>query len=377
MAAAAAADDFVIPTIDIGPYLQDPSSSQSARIIQDVKNACMTTGFFSLVGHGIPKELQQRVLKACETLFGLPLEEKKKLVSPPLMSRGYELIGSQILQEGTLPDLKEVMHQPVPPAGVPQALRAFGTELLTIQKGFYIGQDIPNDDERAKKHPLLIGANIFPQGVSSSVIKDPTEEYYRAVFALGCKIMEVLAKGLPYGDDIFDEFLSDDPICSMRLLHYPPQTSTDEKQLGAGAHTDFGKREPASASYPCLHQSGSIWIWFIKNAGAITLLMQDGAGGLEVLNHKTGEWIHVDPNPDAYVVNIGDMLSLWTKNIYKSNMHRVINKSSRDRYSVPFFFDGNADVKLIPFDKSEPIGEQGADCRGAHAREVWHHVWQG
>ena len=84
--------------------------------------------------------------------------------------------------------------------------------------------------------------------------------------------------------------------------------------------------------------------------------MQDGAGGLEVLNHATGEWIQVDPNPDAYVVNIGDMLALWTKNVYKSNTHRVINKSTRDRYSVPFFFDGNADVKLIPFDKSEPIG---------------------
>ena len=75
-----------------------------------------------------------------------------------------------------------------------------------------------------------------------------------------------------------------------------------------------------------------------------------------MLNHNTGEWIPVDPNPDAYVVNIGDMLSMWTKNIYKSNVHRVINKSTKDRYSMPFFFDGNADVKLTPFDGSEPVG---------------------
>ena len=72
-------------------------------------------------------------------------------------------------------------------------------------------------------------------------MKDPTEEYYKAVFALGSKLLEVLAKGLPYGDDIFKEFLSNDPVCAVRLLHYPPQTSTDKKQLGAGAHTDFGK----------------------------------------------------------------------------------------------------------------------------------------
>ena len=107
-AVAAATDDFVIPTIDIGPYLQDPTSAQSEQIVQDVKKACMTTGFFSLVGHGIPKEMQERVLQASESLFALPLEDKRALVSPPLKNRGYELLGSQILQEGTLPDLKEV-----------------------------------------------------------------------------------------------------------------------------------------------------------------------------------------------------------------------------------------------------------------------------
>ncbi|KAI1766977.1 Clavaminate synthase-like protein [Hypoxylon sp. FL1150] len=298
MAAGETTTQFAIPTIDISPYLEDPSSTASAQVVEDVRQACVTSGFFQIVNHGLPKELQQAVFKAAETFFALPLEEKKKLRPQILKNRGYELIGSQVLQDGKLPDLKE---------------------------GFYIGQHIPEEDERSKKHPYLIGPNIFPSNIPEETLKTPTETYYDEVLKLSCKVLEILARGLPYGDDIFVPFVSNDPVCVVRLLHYPPQDSTDERQLGAGAHTDFG---------------------------AITLLMQDESGGLEVFDHTSNRWVPVAPIPDAYIVNIGDMLSLWTKGIYKSTVHRVINKSGRDRYSVPFFFDGNTDVRLAPFDSS-------------------------
>ncbi|CAK7563545.1 MAG: hypothetical protein SEPTF4163_001414 [Sporothrix epigloea] len=297
---------FDIPTINVAPFLADPSSQAATKVVADVRTACMTTGFFTLVGHNVPRELQQRLLAACETLFALPLETKKALRPPqgvPLLNRGYELIGAQVLQEGMLPDLKE---------------------------GYFVGQHIPYSDPRVQQHPQLMGENIFPDTttIPDIALRQPAEEYYVAVLQLARTVLAILARGLPYGDDVFAEFMANDPLCNLRLLHYPPQRSDDARQLGAGAHTDFG---------------------------AVTLLYQDTAGGLEVLDAATGDWVPVVPQPDAYVVNVGDMLSLWTKNVYKSNVHRVMNRGTTDRYSIPFFFDGNLDHKLAPLDGSAPL----------------------
>jgi len=76
-----------------------------------------------------------------------------------------------------------------------------------------------------------------------SIVKVPTVEYWEKVTQLGDKIFEILAKTLSFGDHVFDEFLAGDTVCALRYLHYPPQpkSMSESKQLGAGAHTDFGK----------------------------------------------------------------------------------------------------------------------------------------
>lgn len=71
----------------------------------------MTTGFFQMIGHGIQRSLQDAVFQGAAAVFSLPSEDKKKLdmrTSVGSSNRGYEVIGTQGLAEGTLPDLKEV-----------------------------------------------------------------------------------------------------------------------------------------------------------------------------------------------------------------------------------------------------------------------------
>jgi isopenicillin N synthase-like dioxygenase len=97
---------FNIPTVDISSYLKDANGPRSQEIVSQIRQACITSGFFQIVGHGIDGELQKTIIECARDLFHLPLEEKSKLQSG--QGRGYELIGSQTLQPGMKADMKEV-----------------------------------------------------------------------------------------------------------------------------------------------------------------------------------------------------------------------------------------------------------------------------
>ena len=100
---------FYVPTVDIAPYLADPSSPAAEQILNDIRRACQTTGFFQIVGHGISRQLQQSIFDAAASFFALPFDEKKKLDAKTTIGhRGYDVLASQSYEDDVLPDLKEV-----------------------------------------------------------------------------------------------------------------------------------------------------------------------------------------------------------------------------------------------------------------------------
>ena len=145
-------------------------------------------------------------------------------------------------------------------------------------------------------------------------------DYLAAISALSETFLRAVAIGLDLPEDFFEERRRD-PIMIQRLLHYPSQTGfIEESVIGIGAHTDYG---------------------------LMTVLAQDAIGGLQVMN-RSGHWIEAPPLDGTFVINIGDLMQRLTNDVYLANLHRVVNASGRERYSMPCFVDSDADAVFAP-----------------------------
>jgi isopenicillin N synthase-like dioxygenase len=265
-----------------------------AAVAQALRAACADKGFLYIVDHGIPQHLTDAVFAATKQFFALPLERKLQVdmaLSP--CHRGYEPLRGQALETGTPPDVKE---------------------------GFYLGNELAEQDPRVLAHLFDHGPNQWPGDLPG--FRETLDDYFSKLENLCRLTMRALALALYLPEEHFEHFC-DDAVSNLKLLHYPPQPANahpDEK--GCGAHTDWG---------------------------AITYLLQDDVGGLQVWDQMHG-WIDAPPVEGAYVLNLGDLIARWTNDRFRSTLHRVINQSGKERYSVPFFFTGRPDhhVACLP-----------------------------
>jgi len=104
-----------------------------------------------------------------------------------------------------------------------------------------------------------------------------------------------------------------------------------------------------------LDDLGPVALGHHTDPGVLTLLIQDDTGGLQALDHS-GEWIDVPPRPGTIVVNLGDVMQVWTNDRYRAAVHRVVPMTNTDRYSIPLFFNPAATAIVEPIDQlCDPI----------------------
>ncbi len=265
-----------LPIIDIS-RLYSANVEDRQTVADEIGRAARDSGFFYVTGHSIQRQLRAELLAATKAFFDRPLDDKMDVY-----------IGKSMNHSGYVPQGEEVFYGQKP----------------DTKEAFDISLDVPADDPEvlAGKTPML-GPVLWP---ADAAFKTAASKYYGEVAALARVMFRAFALSLGLEETFFDDKLHR-PASQLRCIHYPFTPDAPEDRPGIGAHTD----------YECF-----------------TILLPT-APGLEVMN-GLGEWIDAPPVEDAFVINIGDMLEIFTNGEFTATSHRV-RKVKEERYSFPYF----------------------------------------
>ncbi|KAF9265190.1 2OG-Fe(II) oxygenase [Marasmius fiardii PR-910] len=299
-----------IPIIDIS-NITSPDPAARRALADQVRNACINVGFFYVKNHTVPTSTIDTLLSHSKTFFDLPLESKMKIENKKSLSyKGYSPLLSGNNDPNSKGDLQEGFE--------------IGWEPLTSSTSDKENQQTREDVEETGIKSMA-GGNVWPSDPGMNEFKTATLEYYHAAVNLGKLLFPIFALALNIEETFFED-KTKTSAAMMRIIHYPEQSgrikeSEENGVIGIGAHTD--------------------WECFT------ILYQQPGIQALQVRN-ADGEWIDAPPVDGTFVVNLGDQFARWTNDIFKSTIHRVINKSGHQRFSIPLFFGTDYGVLLEP-----------------------------
>lgn len=276
-----------------------PTVDLTAKTVEaDLVAGLSSIGFVSLVGHGIDQTVMAELRAAADRFFALDEETKLAFVTTdPLANRGFRAKGSEALAyslgEQTPPDLFESFN-----AG-------------------------PADRQQWSD---LIQQTPWPDG--------PVPSYRPAVVAalaafntLGRRLDRLVGRAIGI-EDLADRSTAGPDM--LACIDYRPGADGHELvadgQLRMGAHTDY-------TTY--------------------TLLFADPVPGLQIVG-ADGSWQDVIPEEGALLMNVGDLLAMWTNDSWPSTLHRVVPMSgggAPNRRSVAWFHYPDLGVEVSPLDR--------------------------
>ena len=280
-----------VPVVDL-------TSARAGRGIPEAANAlrraCVETGLVQVTGHGVPVQVLDRAYAAVAALVSLPPEVKATLRSPT----GHQFRGLDTRRD----ERGEVL------------MEAFETGV--------------HDDEAAALAagvpPAVADAfhpNVWPDLPG---FRRAWEECGDAFRELGRTLMQLVAVGIGLAQSFFDEVLEADAT-QLGMNWYPPRPATTGPgpDVVHGAHTD---------------------------SGVLTVLHQRGDYvGLQVRT-RHGGWEAVDLRDEAFVVNVGELMTRWTNGTWPAIEHRVVASDvpGRTRTSLVAFVMPALDTVIAP-----------------------------
>ena len=256
-----------------------------------ILDALRGIGFIYLLNHGIAESLTKNVFQTSLDFFALPLETKLKY-------HRFVRAGSN----GYMPMTEEMLSRSETAADSVHELKE-SWNMMTPDEG------LPTEEapQFSRDVPLLM----------------------RALSSLSLRVLQALEVAL-HRPGVFTKGhsrqLGGQNGSTLRVVHYPP----------------LPEPVPTGAVRCATH---SDW-------GSVTLLLQDDCGGLEVLS-RSGGWVPAPPVPGAVLLNVGDLMEIWTGGEIVATKHRVrIPEEERrrrtGRLSLIFFSHPDDEVTVAP-----------------------------
>ncbi|MGD1700278.1 2-oxoglutarate and iron-dependent oxygenase domain-containing protein [Dapis sp. BLCC M229] len=270
----------------------------SPEEIKKLYDVCYEHGFFYLKEHGVSSEIINQTIEASRNFFELPEDVKLNYRQ----------------------DVQKVY---------PKTCRGYVPlygEFLNKEIGFDPKQVFDLGIERPLSEEPFTGPTVIPD---DSVAPGFAGSHYELQNEIMTKVTPKLLKGLALALGLeanwFDRFFTE-PTLIQRTIYYPAGMGK------AGKHTDNG---------------------------IFTVLIQEYFPQPSLRVHTKDEWIDAPCIEDAFVINLGDMLQMWTKGLFVSTPHEVIHRNSEaTRISIPFFVYPNIDAIIEPFDTTEKISSK-------------------
>lgn len=283
-------DPQQLPVVDLSAA--DGSPEERARLRAQLHAAAHGTGFFQLTGHGVTPQETAALMAVIREFFALP--EADRLAIGNLNSphfRGYTRIGDELTAGAR--DWRD-----------------------QIDIGAERPPHVPGPGEPA--YWWLEGPNQWPAALPR--LRGAALGWIERLSGVADRLLRELLGAIGAPEDFYADAFRGHPHLHLKMVRYPG-SAPDGAGQGVGAHKDYG---------------------------FLTLLLQDGVGGLQV-ERPDGTFHDVPPMPGAFVVNLGELLEVATDGYLKATNHRVVSPpGARERFSVPFFYNPRLDARIAP-----------------------------
>ena len=260
-----------------------------ATVIERIGDACSEWGFFQLLGHGVAPDMTTQVLATARDYFAQPGAVKR--LHMRTRDNPWGFYDRELTKERR--DRKQV---------------------------FDIGPEVVLD--RTAGGDPFNGATPWPDEPRdfATVMRRWAAEMNR----LSAQLIGLIGSSLTGDVERLRSAFEPAHTSYLRLNYYPVE---DELAAETGSEADLG-----------VHHH--------TDAGALTILLQDGVSGLQV--YHGGYWHEVAAVRGAFTVNIGDMIQVWSNDAYRAPVHRVRAMDRSERISIPYFYNPSYDTIVAP-----------------------------